>query len=98
MKFKRISQDDAEKIIVYGNGSGFSIVKIGDTNYTIYHRVYKDKFYNVGQMSVYDDENDRSIYVFYIFDNDDVRAMLGINPEDDIRADISKERLVNVNE
>lgn len=91
MKYERISQERAEKIIVYGKGAGFSIVKIADTNYTIYHRVYEDKFYNVAQMSVYDEENDVTVDVFYIFDNDDVRLMLGVDPEEDIRATMLKE-------
>ena len=66
-------------------------VKQADTNYTIYHRVYEDKFYNVAQMSVYDEENDVTVDVFYIFDNDDVRIMLGVDPEEDIRATMLKE-------
>lgn len=98
MKFERISQERAEKIIVYGKGAGFSVVKIADTNYTIYHRVFEDKFYNVAQMSIYDDENDNTIYVFYIFDNEDVKTILGVDPEKDIRADIAKEQEVSANE
>lgn len=98
MKFERISQERAEKIIVYGKGAGFSIVKLADTNYTIYHRVFDDRFYNIAQMSIYDEANDETVYVFYIFDNEDVKAILGVDPEEDIRKDIAKEREVSVNE
>lgn len=98
MKFERISQERAEKIIVYGKGAGFSIVKLADTNYTIYHRVFDDKFYNIAQMSIYDEANDETVYVFYIFDNEDVKAILGVDPEEDIRKDIAKEQGVSVNE
>ena len=98
MKFERISQERAEKIIVYGKGAGFSVVKIANTNYTIYHRVFEDKFYNVAQMSIYDEANDETVYVFYIFDNEDVKAILGVDPEEDIRKDIAKEQEVSVNE
>ena len=98
MKFERISQERAEKIIVYGKGAGFSIVKLADTNYTIYHRVFDDRFYNIAQMSIYDEANDETVYVFYIFDNEDVKAILGIDPEEDIRKDIAKEQGVSVNE
>ena len=98
MKFERISQERAEKIIVYGKGAGFSIVKLADTNYTIYHRVFNDRFYNIAQMSIYDEANDETVYVFYIFDNEDVKAILGVDPEEDIRKDIAKEQEVSVNE
>lgn len=98
MKFERISQERAEKIIVYGKGAGFSIVKLADTNYTIYHRVFDDRFYNIAQMSIYDEANDETVYVFYIFDNEDVKAILGVDPEEDIRKDIAKEQGVSVNE
>lgn len=98
MKFERISQERAEKIIVYGKGAGFSIVKLADTNYTIYHRVFDDRFYNIAQMSIYDEANDETVYVFYIFDNEDVKAILGVDPEEDIRKDIAKEQEVSVNE
>ena len=98
MKFERISQERAEKIIVYGKGAGFSIVKLADTNYTIYHRVFDGRFYNIAQMSIYDEANDETVYVFYIFDNEDVKAILGVDPEEDIRKDIAKEQEVSVNE
>lgn len=91
MKFKRISQEDAEKIIVYGKGAGFSIIKIAGTNYTIYHRIYEDVFYNIAQMSLYDEFRKETISKFYIFDNEDVKTILGIDPEEKIRVDIAKE-------
>ena len=95
MKFKRISQERAEKIIVYGKGAGFSIVKLAGTNYTIYHRVFENKFYNIAQMSIYDEENDKTIYVFYIFDNEDVKTILSVDPEEDIRKELSGEVIYN---
>ena len=92
MKFRRISQEKAERIIVYGKGAGFSIVNIAGTNYTIYHRVYEDIFYNIAQMSLYDELREEPVYAFYIFDNEDVKTILGVDPEKSIRADIVKEQ------
>ena len=93
MKFKRISQEQAEQIIVYGKGAGFSIIKIIDQNYTIYHRVYDDKYYDIAQLSIYDNVNDQTIDVFYMFDPDGVKAILGVDPEIEIRKAIVKEGL-----
>ncbi len=93
MKFKRISQEQAEQIIVYGKGAGFSIIKIIDQNYTIYHRVYDDKYYDIAQLSIYDNVNDQTIDVFYIFDHDDVKTILGVDPEIEIRKAIAEEGL-----
>lgn len=93
MKFKRISQEQAEQIIVYGKGAGFSIIKIIDQNYTIYHRVYDDKYYDIAQLSIYDNVNDQTIDVFYIFDHDDVKTILGVDTEIEIRKAIAEEGL-----
>lgn len=98
MKFKRISQEKAERIIVYGKGAGFSIINIAGTNYTIYHRLYENTFYNIAQMSLYDELREEPVYAFYIFDNEDVKTILGVDPEKSIRADIAKEQGVNEND
>ena len=93
MKFKRISQEKAEQIIVYGKGAGFSIIKLIDQNYTVYHRVYEDKYYDIAQLSIYDNINDKTIDVFYIFDHNEVKTILGVDPEIEIRKAIAEEGL-----
>lgn len=91
MKYERISQEKAEKIIVYGKGNAFSIVNLAGTNYTIYHRIYEDKYYDIAEMNIYDDVNELDMSVFYIFDPDEVKLILGTDPKKILLQDLRNE-------
>ena len=91
MKFKRITQEQAETIIVYGKGDGFSIVNLAGKDYTIYHRIYNNKYYDDAEADYSDYDKGDGLKVFYLFDPDDVRLILGYSPETIIREDIAKE-------
>ena len=91
MKFQRISKDQAENIIVNGKGGAFSQINLVDKLTTIYHRIYKDKYYDIAEM-IYNDEEDNEVPVFYIFDKEEVKQLLGTDPEKQIKEDLENER------
>lgn len=93
MKFQRIDKEKAQDIIVNGKGNAFSQIKLVDKLTTIYHRLYNDKYYDIAEM-IYTDGNDNEIFVFYIFDKEEVKQLLGKNPEEIIRDDLKKEGVV----
>jgi len=91
MKFKRISQEQAETIIVYGKGSGFSIVNIGDKEYTIYHRIYRNKYYDVAEADYSNYADGNVLQIFYLFDPEEVKQILGVDPRKVIEEDLIRE-------
>lgn len=78
MKYKRLDADLAKRMIVEGKGNAFSIVKIGDTQYTIYHRQWEDKYYEIAELETpIDDTGVKTFSVFYEFDVEEVKQLLG---------------------
>lgn len=94
MKLKRIHNDQAENIIVNGSGRGFSQVKLVGRLVTIYHRIFNDKYYDIAEIPYYDDVNKKEIQIFYEFDKEEVKQLLGKDPEEIIRNDLKKEGVV----
>lgn len=76
MKLNRISKQQAEHIIVYGQDKGFSMIKLMDEYYTIYHRIYEDIFYDILSMETTSDDMSESVTTFYILDSNEVDIML----------------------
>ena len=93
MKFQRVSKEKAQDIIVNGKGNAFSQVNLIDKLTTIYHRLYDNKYYDIAEM-IYSNENDNEISVFYILDKEEVKQLLGKDPEEIIRDDLKKEGVV----
>lgn len=91
MKFKRITQEQAETIIVYGKGDGFSIVNLADKDYTIYHRIYNNKYYDVAEADYSDYSKGDGLKVFYLFDPEEVKQILGVDPRKVIEEDLMRE-------
>lgn len=54
MIIKRLSKEIAKRILVEGTDRGFSIIKLKDTTYNVYHREYKDKLYDILEIEVED--------------------------------------------
>lgn len=52
MKLERISEQEAQKYIVYGKDQGFSMIEPCGILMTIYHRIYEGKRYHIGAYCV----------------------------------------------
>lgn len=76
MKLDKISQDKAEKIIVNGNNKSFSTFTFKGDNYTIYHREYNRKHYDILEMITSD--GDIEITTFYELDPNEVKELFKI--------------------
>lgn len=86
MKLDRISLIQAEKLITQGIDKGFSMIKLLDTPYTIYHRIYNNVLYDILQMETFIDDdigqvktNTNCVTTFYILDSNEVDIMLKRN-------------------
>lgn len=78
MKLNKISNELAEKIIVYAEeNKGFNVFTLNDNNYTIHHRVYKNKYYDILEMNTYVEDLDKIVTTFYILDPIEVKQLLG---------------------
>lgn len=75
MKLTPISNEEALKIIVEGEDKAFTIFELEGKSYTIYHRKYKDKHYDVLEIMVYDEENNQEISVFRLLDKEEIRML-----------------------
>ena len=76
MKLDKISQDIAEKIIVYGNNKSFSTFVFKGKSYTIYHREYDRKHYDILEMIT--NNGDIEITTFYELDPNEVKELFKI--------------------
>ena len=47
MKLNKISNDLAKKILIEGEDKAFTIFNFKDNDYTIYHRIYENKYYDI---------------------------------------------------
>lgn len=80
MKLERIPNEQAERIIVYGEDKAFTIFGLDGQNYTIYHRIYEGVYYDILEMittnglEIYDDGYDE-VQTFYKLDPEEVKIM-----------------------
>ena len=84
MKLNRISEQQAQEMIVYGKDKGFSIVEPAGVLLTIYHRIYKDKRYHIGAMmtTIHDKEgNEVDIPTYYLLDELEVTQLIGMEAD-----------------
>ena len=71
---KRIKSDFAKRIIVYGEGRGFSLARIVSDDIqpiTIYHRIYKNKKYDIAEIETYDYKTGEEETLYYEVDEND---------------------------
>lgn len=81
MKLIPISNEEALKIIINGEDKAFTILNLKGTNYTIYHREYKNKHYDLIEIIVYDKENNEEISIFRLLDKEEVKILLKIGDD-----------------
>ena len=69
MYMSRLSRDEAEDIIVNGQGSGFSQIVLLGNLFTIYHRFYDNEYWDVAEVTynfIDDYGDEQQSVVFYI--------------------------------
>lgn len=75
MKLNKISNDLAKKIIIEGEDKAFTIFNFKDNDYTIYHRIYENKYYDI--LEIITLVNNIEISTYYILDPEEVRQLIG---------------------
>lgn len=75
MKLNKISNDLAKKIIVEGEDKAFTIFNFKDNDYTIYHRIYENKYYDLLELTILIDNTEISAY--YLLDHEEVKQLIG---------------------
>lgn len=80
MKLNRISNEKAERIIVYGEDKAFTVFEFDRLLYTIYHRIYEGIYYDILEMVItngknINDEDYEEIQTFYTLDPEEVKLM-----------------------
>lgn len=84
MKLNKLTQQEAEKIIVYGKGGGFSMIKPANIPLTIYHRIYEGKRYHIAEMNTHGfngEGEEITVTTFYELDEKEVIQMLGLESD-----------------
>lgn len=84
MKLERISEQEAQKYIVYGKDQGFSMVEPCGILMTIYHRIYDNKRYHIGAYCVIahlEDGEETQVTVYYMLDELEVTQLLGMEED-----------------
>lgn len=82
MKLNKLTKEQAEEIIVYGEDKAFSMITIKDIPLTIYHREYKGKHYDIAEMNTYIVYKEETITTFYQLDPEEVKKIIGGNTND----------------
>ena len=75
MKLNKISNDLAKKIIVEGEDKAFTIFNFKGNDYTIYHRIYENKYYDILELTILIDNTEISAY--YLLDHEEVKQLIG---------------------
>ena len=75
MKLNKISNDLAKKILIEGEDKAFTIFNFKDNDYTIYHRIYENEYYDI--LEIITLVNNIEISTYYILDPEEVRQLIG---------------------
>lgn len=75
MKLNKISDDLAKKIIVEGEDKAFTIFNFKGNDYTIYHRIYENKYYDI--LEIVTLVNNIEMLTYYILDSEEVKQLIG---------------------
>ena len=97
MYMSRISRDEAEDIIVNGQGNGFSQIVLLGNLFTIYHRFYDNEYWDVVEVTynfIDDYGDEQQSVVFYILDSGEVIDLLGFNPKEVLVDDLMMRGLI----
>ena len=76
MKIKRLVKKEAEDIIVNGKDRGFSIIEFQELPLTIYHREYQNKYYDIAELIIHEENSSSEVVLFYELDPEEVTQLL----------------------
>ncbi len=75
MKLTPISNEKALKIIIEGKDEAFTIFELEGKSYTIYHREFKGKHYDIIEIIVYDEKSNEEVSAFRLLDHKEVEIL-----------------------
>ena len=77
MRLTTIKNELALKIITEGEPKSFTVFEYLGTNYTIFHRNFNGKHYDILELVGYDEANKKEISEFRLCDSEELKSLFG---------------------